>query len=171
MVSVPLSAVEHVLTCAGDASSAPAFNFERETDLYSKGKYIFSDFPPVLLLFSFCLSPPKQKNQLITLSRTNLAQKNSKTNTTVSENGYISCGAGRTSNPSLVNGISNMWMAEVSDNNIPITYSLMNDGTAFNGAFYQRFIIPTDTDSINSLKEGTSRYGLANYGLNCQLGE
>ncbi len=73
-----------------------------------------------------------------------------------------------------------MWMAEVSDSNIPITYSLMNDGTAFNGALYQRFIIPTDTDSINSLKrsssrrlfkEGTSRYGLANYGLNCQLGK
>eukprot|EP01084_Bolivina_argentea_P173338 300219_1 len=90
-----------------------------------------------------------------------------------SENGYISCGAGRAVSTSQVDNISEMWMIDTNlgSKNSDIlqsnsAYKLVNDeSNAFNGAQYQRINFASILSS-----NGFTNIGIANYGLNCQLG-
>jgi hypothetical protein len=74
--------------------------------------------------------------------------------------GYIGCGFGRTNNTQLLDGISFMWMG-LTEGSATANYDLaMNTPSAFNGLQYQHM----------AFVSGSGRVGLANYGLDCQLG-
>jgi len=75
------------------------------------------------------------------------------------QQGYIGCGNGRSNDSMLLSNISFMWMGLTTGTAQP-QYTLVSDGDAFNGDQYQNM----------QFVSGTGRVGLANYGLDCQLG-
>ena len=77
----------------------------------------------------------------------------------IEQQGYIGCGNGRSNDTQLLDNISFMWMGITSGSAVP-NYALVNGSDAFNGVRYQYV----------EFTSGNGRVGLANYGLDCQLG-
>ncbi len=77
----------------------------------------------------------------------------------IEQQGYIGCGFGRSNDTQLLNDISFMWMGTTSGSAVA-DFTLVSSADAFNGDQYQHV----------EFVSGTGRVGLANYGLDCQLG-
>jgi len=78
--------------------------------------------------------------------------------------GFIGCQGGRASAGSLTRGVSEMWLAVREGPAAAAGTVSLETGGAFNGDQFQRLRLPSPAAGQ------TARLGLANFGLNCQLG-
>ena len=77
----------------------------------------------------------------------------------VEQQGYIGCGYGRVTDTQLLGNVSFMWAGVTNGTAMP-QYVLVNGSDAVNGNQYQHM----------AMLSGEGRVGLANYGVDCQLG-